>query len=255
MINMVDAADTARWQLPLRRVERHNDAPERLPAWLQGVPAIHDVLIGIDLSATTIFVGENGAGKSTIVEALAAVLGLPLGGGTDWEVRHHAETYPELSEHLQVIRGVNAPRGAGFLRAETMHENMTYLMNIGAQRGHEYSRRSHGEMFVDMLSGRDMFSGRFAEAGLWLLDEPESALSFTSSLALLQLIRDRERAGLQTVMATHSPILASVDGAELFEFGPWGIRREYWDRLEMVDHWRRFLDEPGRYTRHFDALD
>ncbi|NNV09640.1 AAA family ATPase, partial [Geobacillus sp. MMMUD3] len=86
----------------------------------------------------------------------------------------------------------------------------------------------------------------------WILDEPESALSFTASLTLLQLIRERERAGLQTVMATHSPVLASAEGARVVELGEWGIRDSTWDDLDVVDHWRRFLDDPRRYTRYFD---
>lgn len=88
--------------------------------------------------------------------------------------------------------------------------------------------------------------------GLWILDEPESALSFTASLTLLQLIRERQRNGLQTVMATHSPILARAEGAKLVEAGEWGLRESTWEDLDMVDHWRRFLDDPQRYLRYLD---
>lgn len=235
-----------RTTLPLRSVTRHAHSPPDLSPWLSELPAIQQALAGLDFARTTIFVGENGSGKSTLVEALATTLELPHGGGTSWDVRPHAEEFPELSEHLQIIRGAAAPRGAFFLRAETLHENMVFLMDIGSDRGHHYVHRSHGEMFIDMLSGR------FMELGLWILDEPESALSFTTSLSLLQLIRERQRSGLQTVMATHSPILASAEDATIFEIGEWGLRRETWDRLDMVDHWRRFLTDPSRYTRYFD---
>ena len=235
-----------RVSLPLRSVAAHAHSPPQLPDWLADIPAVGDLLTGFEFESTTIFVGENGAGKSTIIEAIATALDLPHGGGSAWEVREHAEEAPVLTEHLQIIKGATTNRQSFFLRAETMHESMAHLMEIGALRGFDLSQRSHGETFVDTLTGR------FLDFGLWILDEPESALSFTSSLTLLQLIRQRERAGLQTVMATHSPILASAEGARLVELGEWGIRDSTWDDLDMVAHWRRFLDEPRRYTRYFD---
>ncbi|RBP62530.1 putative ATPase [Brevibacterium sanguinis] len=234
------------WGLPLRSVTRHAHAPPSLSPWLQSLPMVDDILRGFDFAPTTIFVGENGSGKSTLIEALAEALGLPRGGGSAWEVRDHVEDPPELSEHLQIVRGAAAPRGGFFLRAETMHENMAYLLGVGAPRAHAYASQSHGEMFIEMLSAD------FLDHGLWILDEPESALSFTTSLSLLQLIRERERTGRQTIMATHSPVLASAEGAKLVEVGEWGLREEEWERLDMVDHWRRFLTDPRRYTRYFD---
>lgn len=235
-----------RVDLPLRSVARHAHSPPELSPWLRRIPAVRELLDGFEFAWTTVFVGENGSGKSTIIEALATSLDLPHGGGTGWEVREHAEATPELADHLQIVRGAASNRGGFFLRAETMHESMAHLIEIGESRGLRHSQQSHGEMFIDMLSGK------FMDLGLWILDEPESALSFTSSLSLLQLIRERERAGQQTVLATHSPILASAEGADLFEAGEWGLRESTWDRLEMVDHWRRFLTDPQRYTRYFD---
>ncbi len=235
-----------RIDLPLRSVNKHALSPPELSPWLRELPAVRNVLEGFEFERTTVFVGENGSGKSTIIEAIATALDLPHGGGSDWERRDHAEAPPELSDHLQIIRGASADRGGFFLRAETMHENMAYLLDVGSIRGRQYAQRSHGEMFVDLLTGR------FMGLGLWILDEPESALSFTASLTLLQLIRERQRNGLQTVMATHSPILARAEGAKLVEAGEWGLRESTWEDLDMVDHWRRFLDDPQRYLRYLD---
>ncbi|SDS61388.1 Predicted ATPase [Brevibacterium sandarakinum] len=232
--------------LPLRSVTKHARSPPELSPWLRNIPAVGDLLSGFEIERTTVLVGENGSGKSTLIEALATAIDLPHGGGTGWEVREHAEAVPELSEHLQIVRGAASKRGAFFLRAETMHENMAYLIRIGALRSHHYSQQSHGEMLIEMLSGQ------FMDLGLWVLDEPESALSFTASLTLLQLIRERDRAGLQTIMATHSPVLARAEGAKLVEVGEWGLRESAWDRLDMVDHRRRFLHDPWRYLRYFD---
>lgn len=235
-----------RVSLPLRSVAAHAHSPPDLPGWLAGIPAVRDLIEGFEFETTTILIGENGSGKSTIIEAIATALELPHGGGTAWEVRDHGETAPALSDHLQIVKGATTNRDGFFLRAETMHESMVHLLEIGAERGHRLVHKSHGEMFVDMLTGV------FTDFGLWILDEPESALSFTASLTLLQIIRERERAGLQTVMATHSPILASAASARVVELGDWGIRDSTWEHLEMVAHWRRFLDDPRRYTRFFD---
>ncbi len=235
-----------RVDLPLRSVAEHALSPPELSPWLRDLPAVRDVLSGFEFERTTVFVGENGSGKSTIIEAIATALDLPHGGGSGWEVRDHVEAPPELSEHLQIVRGATAARGAFFLRAETMHESMAHLLEIGESRGLRHVQQSHGEMFVDMLTSR------FMELGLWILDEPESALSFTASLTLLQLIRERQRKGLQTVMATHSPILARADNAKIVEVGDWGLRESAWEDLDMVDHWRRFLHDPQRYLRYLD---
>lgn len=105
--------------------------------------------------------------------------------------------------------------------------------------------RSHGESFLDLVAARSRYPG------LWILDEPESALSFTGSLALLCDLRDIVAAGgSQVILSTHSPILASIPGAQIYEVGPWGYRICAWDDLDLVRNWRSFLDDPQRYYRH-----
>lgn len=104
--------------------------------------------------------------------------------------------------------------------------------------------RSHGQAFLGYLAGRPL--GR----GLWILDEPEAALSFSSCLALLGLLRDLTDEGSQVIMATHSPLLAACPGATILELGEHGFRRADWDGLDLVTHWRSFLDDPARYLRH-----
>jgi predicted ATPase len=89
-----------------------------------------------------------------------------------------------------------------------------------------------------------------SEPGLFLMDEPEAALSFTSTLRLLAIIDGARRIGAQVICATHSPVLASLPGAEILEFGEHGIRRVAWDELELVEHWRQFLSRPDAYLRH-----
>ena len=95
-----------------------------------------------------------------------------------------------------------------------------------------------------------MLAARFSGAGLYLMDEPEAALSFTNTLALVHLLRDMAADGTrQAIVATHSPIVAATPGADLYELGPWGIRRTDWAELALVGQWRRFLADPDRFLR------
>ena len=97
-----------------------------------------------------------------------------------------------------------------------------------------------------------MLGGMTSEPGLYVLDEPESALSFESSLALVQILSDMRAAGSQIVLATHSPILAAFPGARLLHVDVAGITEVTYDDSELVRTWRSFLDAPGRYLRHLD---
>ena len=89
----------------------------------------------------------------------------------------------------------------------------------------------------------------------YCLDEPEAALSFSSTLGLIRVLADVVAAGGQVVCATHSPVLAAMPGARILEVGPWGLREATWDELELVVHWKAYLDAPMRYLRHTLAED
>lgn len=134
-----------------------------------------------------------------------------------------------------------------FLRAETMHGLYTYLEDNpsrdvrGEPRFHEMS---HGESFLAVLRSR------FQGYGFFVLDEPESALSFRSCLALLALLDDLRQEGAQVLCATHSPLLASLPGATLVEVGEHGLREVAYEDLDLVRDWRDFLAAPERFLRH-----
>lgn len=230
--------------LPVRRVTEHA-LGERLDrsGWPATVPAVRQLLDdGLDLGPATVLVGANGAGKSTLVEAIAEAAGLNPEGGTH-HVRHSTRvTESALAEHLQLTRSAGAPRGGVFLRAEAMHGLFTYLE--GVSRGPSLHRMSHGESFLAFC--RERASVR----GLWVLDEPESALSFETCLALTAFLLERLEAGCQVLLSTHSPVLAALPGARILEAGEHGLREARWEDLETVEHWRRFLAGPERYLRH-----
>jgi predicted ATPase len=108
---------------------------------------------------------------------------------------------------------------------------------------------SHGESFLAVLRTR------FDLPGLYCLDEPEAALSFSSTLGLISTLHRIAEEGGQVLCATHSPVLAALPGATILEVGDWGYRRTTWDELELVEHWRSYLAAPGRYLRHVLADD
>jgi predicted ATPase len=234
--------------LPVRRVQAARDAEVDGSCWPGSIPAVRQLLEGVDFGPLTILVGENGSGKSTVMEAIALAFGLSAEGGSTGARHRTRQTESGLWEALTLRRDIGASRWGFFLRAETMHGFYTYLEQNPSGRAPEprFHEMSHGESFLELLASR-----RFVGPGLYLLDEPESALSFTSNLALAgQLHEIASQRDAQAIVSTHSPILAAVPGASLLELGPWGLREADYDDLQLVRDWRGFLDGPGRYLRH-----
>lgn len=233
-------------QQPVRRVEEHPQEHAPRGIWSATLAPVRQLLDeGLDLGQVTILVGDNGAGKSTIVEALATAFGLNAEGGSTGAMHRTREGGSSLGEHLRLLRGAGASKRGFFLRAETMHGFFTYLEKAGGETA-KFHERSHGESFLDLVISRSRVRG------LWLLDEPESALSLEGCLSLIGLLRSLVGEGSQVVLSTHSPVLASYPGARLLELGEWGIRECGYDSLDLVRTWRSFLDAPDRYLRHLD---
>ena len=234
---------------PVRRVERHPSRDLDRSRWPATVPAVAQLLRdGLDLpSGVTFLVGENGSGKSTVVEAVAGAYGLnPEGGSRGAQHRTRASESP-LADVLRVVRDPGPLVSSYFLRAETMHGLYTYLEDNpapDARREARFHEMSHGEGFLEVLRTR------FQGYGFFVLDEPESALSFRSCLALVALLDDLRREGAQVLCATHSPLLASLPGAAVLELGDHGIRRSTYAELDVVRDWRDFLAAPERFLRH-----
>ena len=231
---------------PVRRIEEHRLAPLSKDVWPATIPAVRQILDeGLDLSRLTVFVGENGTGKSTIVEALAQAFGLNAEGGTQNALHHTQRTESTLAEHLQLTRGAGGSKKGVFLRAETMHSHFAYLDSVGQSGRHNF--QSHGESFLEFVVSRSGIRG------LWVFDEAESALSFNSSLTFLSVVTDLVHDGSQVVISTHSPIFASLPEACLYEAGEWGLRRRRYDELELTQSWRLFLEAPERFLRYLGS--
>jgi len=227
----------------IRRVELDPDAEVDRNAWWAQIPAVAALLEhGLNIPAgVTFLVGENGSGKSTLIEALAVVHGLNPEGGSRGAMHSTRVTEVPLGNALRVVRTPGRRANGYFLRAETTHGLYTYLENLPGSPDLDLHDRSHGEGFLQLLERK------FKGYGFYLMDEPEAPLSFTSTLGLLARLDALRADGAQVVVATHSPLLTALPGATILELGTHGIRRVGWDQLEIVAHWRRFLDRPGAY--------
>jgi predicted ATPase len=209
------------------------------------IPAVRELGLLEPHPDVTFFVGENGAGKSTVLEAIAVALGMPAEGGTRNVHREQQEVSP-LHRYLKLVKGFKRPRFAYFLRAESLFNVFTYLDNLGPGGGPSLHLRSHGEAFMEVLQG---FSGD----GIYLLDEPEAALSPNRQLAALSVIDHLVKQGAQFIIATHSPILLAYPRAKILLFDESGISHVDYEDTEHYAVTRDFLNHyPRRLQQLFD---
>ncbi|HVX43804.1 MAG TPA: ATP-binding protein [Mycobacteriales bacterium] len=221
--------------------------------WPYTLPVVRQVLhdgLRIEPGAT-VLIGQNGSGKSTLVEAVAAVWARRITAfREDWLQRAVSEPSPEdsdLHRSLRLAYTRGGPTGGLFLRAERLHAQAAGFSHRGrwAERiSGPLLTRSHGEGFLQVLGGMS------AEPGLYVLDEPESALSFDSCLVLLTIMRGMLAAGSQILLATHSPLLAALPGAHLLQLDDSGISPVEYDSCDLVTSWRSFLQAPEAFLRH-----
>ena len=226
---------------------------EPLPreSYLNALPVVkHLAKDGIDFhKQVTFFVGENGSGKSTLIEALAISQGFNPEGGTK-NFRFSTEnSHSELHDYLRVVRGAMYPRDGFFLRAESFYNVASNIDQmdrepglggpvIGSYGGVSLHKQSHGESFLALAENR--FGGR----GLYILDEPEAALSPRGIIRLMQRMDELLSLDSQFIISTHSPMLLACPGAEVYQIRAEGIESV---RFQDTDHYRtsvRFLQNP-----------
>jgi len=206
-------------------------------------------------SPVTFLVGENGAGKSTLLEAIAIACGFNAEGGsrnfsfgTTLEASHSP-----LHRYLGISRGIHRPRDGYFLRAESFFNVATELERIQRDDPFKMAYQAYGDKSLHTQSHGESFLSlvlqRFGGNGLYLLDEPEAALSPQSQFALLsgmhQLIQD----GSQLIIATHSPILMAYPGAQIFLLDEDEIRETEYRETDHYLLTREFLNHPERMLR------
>jgi predicted ATPase len=215
------------------------------------VPALRD-LAAVDLDApVTLLAGDNGTGKSTLVEAIAEAIGFAPEGG---ELERSGELPPVpravLGGALEPQLSRTKPRNGYFLRAESFFNvaqfvdgNSTFAPDLSLYGDVPLHQQSHGQSFLALAGNR------FAGEGMYILDEPEAALSVSGALALLAVVVRAAEDGAQFVIATHSPVLLACPGARIYELDERGLAPCAYDDLDAVRLTRGFLDAPERYLR------
>ena len=225
-------------------------------SYLNALPTVRWLMAGhrLDCSAgVTFLVGENGTGKSTLIEAIAVACGFNAEGGTRNFHFSTSDTHSELGELLTVSRSAY-PRDGFFLRAESFYNVATNIDELDAQPGPggriidsyggvSLHHQSHGESFLALVQNR------FGGDGLYLLDEPEAALSPTRLMTLMAQIDLLVKSNSQFVIATHSPILMAYPGARIYELSDKGIAPVSYRETEHYCLTKRFLDDPDRMLR------
>lgn len=202
----------------------------------------------------TFLVGENGSGKSTLLEALAIGMGFNAEGGSRNFHFSTMDSHSELHNYIVLTKGIHRPRDGFFLRAETFYNVASEIEHLdkdplgGALVKSRYNNKSlheqsHGESFITLLEHR--FGGK----GLYILDEPEAALSPSRQFKMLSLVHEHVNNGAQFIIATHSPILMGYPDAAIIVVDDKGLHET---RYEDTEHYRLtkyFLDNKDEALR------
>ena len=222
-----------------------DEYPYTIPAIVPGTE--------VELSPSiTFFVGENGSGKSTIVEALAINAGFNPEGGTINFSFSTNRSESKLYETLRLVRNPRKERTGFFLRAESFFNVASNIDELDREAfggppiidsygGTSLHHQSHGESFMALVTHR------FGRDGLYILDEPEAALSPARQLALLANIHRLISEGSQFVIATHSPILLAYPGALIYQLDTTGLKQVAYQETDHYRLTRDFLNHPDLY--------
>ncbi|MCM1329635.1 MAG: AAA family ATPase [Ruminococcus sp.] len=234
----------------IEEIRLNKPLPRR--SYLSGLTAVKSLaaMEGLSFgSDVTFLVGENGSGKSTLLEAIAVAAGFnPEGGSKNFSFGTY-DSHSELSQYLTLSRGAH-PRDGFFLRAESLYNAATYIDEIEklpasgsvieGYGGTSLHEQSHGESFLAVIKNR------FFGNGLYILDEPEAALSPTGIMSLMAVMHRLTEKNSQFIISTHSPILMTYPGALIYELTESGIRRTNYKDTGHYIITKRFLESPEK---------
>lgn len=211
-------------------------------SYLRDIDAISNIQRLVFEKPVTFLVGENGTGKSTLLEAIAVAYGFNPEGGT-WNYNFSTyDSHSELHESLRLVRGTRQPGHGYFLRAESFYNVATKEEEYSnfAHPSQKYHEKSHGESFLAVAQRQ------FKAHGIYLLDEPEAALSPQRQLTLLMEIMDCVRGGSQFIIVTHSPILLGMPGAEILSLDGCEIHRCEYEDTDSYQITKMFIEDRER---------
>ena len=238
----------------LKEISLKRDSIESFEKYPFCIPAVKELDSIQFAKEVTIFVGENGSGKSTLLEAIAVGLGFNAEGGTKNFSFGTRNTHSNLYKYIRLSRSFKSYRDGFFLRAESFYNVATNIDELdeapsfgppikNSYGGVSLHEQSHGESFLALMVER--FSGK----GLYLLDEPEAALSPTRQLAVLSRMHQLINEESQFIMASHSPILMAYPGATIYQIDNSGIYPIEYRETEHYEITRAFLEKPEPMLR------
>lgn len=205
-------------------------------------------------SNVTFFVGENGSGKSTLLEAIAVNSGFNAEGGTKNFNFSSMETHSDLYKYITVVKSVKRPKDGFFLRAESFYNVATEIERldlegggppiIDSYGGTSLHKMSHGESFITLMTNR------FGGNGVYILDEPEAALSPLKQMSMLTVINELVKKNSQFIIATHSPILMAYPDADIFVIEDNGIMKTTYKKTDNYMITRKFLENPEKMMHY-----
>lgn len=236
----------------IKRIILEREKIEDFSKYPFNIPIVENFLELELHSNVTFFVGENGVGKSTFIEAIAILLKLNPEGGTNNFVFNTRDTHSSLYEYLRLHKTGRVSELKYFLRAESFYNVASEIINnsetsgcgpLYGSYGGNLHECSHGESFIKLVQNR------FTENGLYILDEPEAALSPSRQMALLCMIDSLAKKGSQFIIATHSPILISYQKGEILDLNQ-NFKKVEYKETDIYKTYKYFLDNPEKMQEY-----
>ncbi|MEA4966327.1 MAG: AAA family ATPase [Oscillospiraceae bacterium] len=243
--------------LYIQGLKIHKDAGDN-DSYIFGLPVVKNQIRKEQLpfkNKVTFFVGENGTGKSILLEAIAVSFGFNAEGGTRNFNFATEETHSDLCQYLTVCKGVKRPKDGFFLRAESFYNVASNIDKMDSEPSFEpkviesyggvsLHKQSHGESFMSLVLNR------FGGNGVYILDEPEAALSPSRQMTLLAAIDSLVKNNSQFIIATHSPILMAYPDADIFVLTDDDISLTPYEETEHYTLTKQFLNNPQKMLKY-----